>query len=235
MDLQTDTERLGQLRLFSTRSSRKILVPEHGARSLSPFVPLAPPRPYNPICYEQPYALKLHRATKFHFDLRLCYHWIAFSWAIYSMPSHCPDQSCVAIQVEDHLRDNLLFEGVHQEGRRGAGPTIVVDKGVWQPLPEYLDIEESLRQGHLRFAFQRGNLLRGIWSLTRRNDCYRQENPRWALTKEEDEYAVDKDPAKKLDWHKLRSCFTGHQLEEEESDWHLGIQRFRRGGPLFPS
>lgn len=226
MDSHADYEALGQRRLFPSRSCQKILAQvgmQHAIRS------------YNPLCFEQPYALKLHRAQKFHLDLRLCYHWIAFSWAIYSMPSHHPDESCIAIQVEDHLRDNLLFEGVHAEGRRGSGPTIVVDKGTWQPLSEYLDIEESLYSGLIRFAFSRGNLLRGIWSLRRLRDCYRQENPRWVLTKEEDEYAVQNDSAEREDWRRLRSCFTGLSLEEEESDWHLGIQRFRHGDSLpFP-
>lgn len=234
MDLQQNHEEDGQRRLFPARSCRQILSPSHSHCRLRSACSAERACSQTATSFQQPYALKLHRAQKHHFDLRLCYHWIAYSWAIYSMPSHCPDQSCEAVQVEDHLRENLLFEGVHPEGSVGAGPTIVIDKGTWEALPESLDIEESLRLGCLRFAFHEGNLLRGIWSLVRQKDCYRQENPRWILTKEPDAYAVRKDPMEGLDWTKMRSCVTNLTLEEQESDWRLGIERFRRGDSLFP-
>jgi DNA ligase D-like protein (predicted 3'-phosphoesterase) len=234
MDIQEEYEVHGQRRLFPSRGCRQILTPDRTGpmHRLIPSARRAGQQ--SPASFAQPYALKAHRTHQYHFDLRLCYHWIAFSWAMYSMPSHCPGEQCVAIQVEDHLREYLLFEGVHVEGRRGAGPTIVVDQGTWQPLPEFLDIEESLRAGALRFIFQEGHLLRGAWSLIRRKDCYRQENPRWILTKEEDRYAVSKGEQQPPDWEKLRSCLTSLTIEEKESDWHLGIRRFRTGQSLFP-
>ncbi|HTJ28964.1 MAG TPA: DNA polymerase ligase N-terminal domain-containing protein [Acidobacteriaceae bacterium] len=232
MSVQENFEAYGQTRLFSDRSCSKILSPPPARRPRQ-----GPPNgnallSYNPFSFEQPYALKLHRASRHHLDLRLCYQWIALSWAIHAMPSHCPDQSCVAVQVEDHLRDNLLFEGVHPEGEKGAGPTIVVDMGVWQPLAESLDVEAGLHDGYLQFAFTGGKLLRGVWSLTRIRDCYRQENPRWVLAKDEDEFAVETDAAGMAEWKGLRSCCTGLTLEEEESNFHLGIQRFRHGDSL---
>lgn len=233
MNLHQPYEEDGQCRLFS-RSCRQILAHGHTQQRLRPAYSTERQWTRNQACFRQPCALKLHRTQKHHLDLRLCYHWIAFSWALYSMPSHCPDQSCEAIQVEDHLRENLLFEGVHPEGQRGAGPTIVVDQGTWQPLAECVDIEESLHFGVLRFAFEGGNLLRGVWSLIRQKDCYRQENPRWILAKEPDAFAMPKNSLKELDWTRMRSCNTGLTLEEAESDWHLGIQRFRAGESLFP-
>ncbi|HEY9126511.1 MAG TPA: DNA polymerase ligase N-terminal domain-containing protein [Acidobacteriaceae bacterium] len=237
MNLQENFGINGQGQLFSDRSIRKVLAPSpmRKAQNPRPLPPSAnPPPAFSPFSFQQPYALKLHRASRHHLDLRLCYQWIALSWAIHAMPSHCPDQSLVAIQVEDHLRDNLLFEGVHPEGEKGAGPTIVVDMGTWQPLAESFDVEAGLHDGYLQFAFTGGKLLRGVWSMTRIRDCHR-ENPRWVLAKEEDEFAMETDPAGFADWKRLRSCYTGRRLEEEEREFPLGIRRFRRSSSLpFP-
>jgi DNA ligase D-like protein (predicted 3'-phosphoesterase) len=235
MNLQPNDETSEQQSLFPKQNCRQILRPTYTRPRLRPAH--SPERLWTrkDACLRQPYALKLHRAQKLHLDLRLCYHYIAFSWALYLLPSHCPNQSCVAIQVEDHLRENLLFEGVHPEGQRGAGPTIVVDQGTWSPLPEYLDIEQSLHAGAIHFAFEGCNLLRGSWSLTRQNNSSRQENPRWILAKEEDAYTAGMDIAQEKNWQQLRSCRTGHTLEEIESDWRSGIQPFRSGESLFPS
>jgi DNA ligase D-like protein (predicted 3'-phosphoesterase) len=187
--------------------------------------------PRNPSYYESPCALKLHRAGKDHLDWRLCNHTIALSWAMYLFPSHCPERSCAAIQVEDHRREDILFEGVHPEGKRGAGPAITVDKGSWRPLPDYLDIDESRRLGCLRFLVD-SQLMRGIWSLIR-EDSVDIENPRWTLTKEPDEFAMTKDPMDTSDWTKLTSCLTGLTLEEMERDWHLGVRPYRACRSLF--
>ena len=135
--------------------------------------------------------------------------------------------------MEDHLRENIAFEGVHPEGK-GAGPVIVADRGTVQPLPEYLDITASLRNGQIKFTFD-GGLLQGLWSLTRQKDCFRPQNPRWMLTKEPDTYSVREDPFKNMDWTKLRSCITGLTLEETERDWYMGRQTFRACGSLFGS
>ena len=186
---------------------------------------------HNRACISQPFALKFHRTQKDHLDLRLCNHELAPSWALYKMPNHCPELECGAIQVEDHLRENIAFEGVHPEGK-GAGPVIVVDQGIWQPLPEYADITASLRNGRIKFTFA-GTLLRGMWSLTRQKSCFRPQNPLWILRKEPDIYALRRNQVKPIDWMKLRSCRTRLTIEEMERDWYLGKRRFRAGGSLF--
>lgn len=234
MDIHQDYETHEQRQLFPGRGCRQILTPPDARRTQHRRHSSGRLPPRRTSCFQQPFTLKHHRAQKHHLDLRLGYHWIAFSWAMYAMPSYCPDEPCVATQVEDHLREYMTFEGVHEEGKQGAGPTIVIDQGLWQPLPESLDIEESLRFGCLRLAFREGTLMRGIWSLIRRKDCYRQENPRWLMTKEFDEYAVRKNLTAKLDWTALRSCRTGMTIEETESDWHLGVQSRRHGGDSLP-
>jgi DNA ligase D-like protein (predicted 3'-phosphoesterase) len=182
--------------------------------------------------YEHPYVLKWHRASKDHLDLRLCIHGIALSWAMYSMPSHCPERRCTAIQVEDHLRKYITFEGVHPKGKRGAGPTIVVDQGSWQLLAECPYLDESLRSGRLRFRIN-GDLLRGIWLLVREKGSFPSENPRWTLTKEPDEYAVPKNETIAQDLTKLRSCRTRLTLEEMEQEWNQKRRTLRACGSLF--
>jgi DNA ligase D-like protein (predicted 3'-phosphoesterase) len=176
--------------------------------------------------------LKLHRATKDHLDLRLCHHTLALSWAFYLLPSHCPDRECVAVQTEDHLRENILFEGVHPEGQYGAGPMIVLSKGSWRPLPEYMDVAESKWLGCLRF-FIECPLMRGAWTLIRNERTAHMKNPHWMLRKEPDEYALSKDPMDILDWTKLPSCLTGQTIEEMEHNWHLGSRHLRASGSLF--
>jgi hypothetical protein len=110
---------------------------------------------------------------------------------------------------------------------------IVVDQGIWQPLPEYADITASLRDGRIKFAFRNSNLLQGLWSLTRQKSCFRPQNPLWILKKESDIHALRRDQVKPMEWAKLRSCLTGLTLEETERNWHLGKRRFRAGGSLF--
>jgi DNA ligase D-like protein (predicted 3'-phosphoesterase) len=186
---------------------------------------------HNRMCVSQPYAIKLHRTQKDHLDLRLCNHELAMSWALYQMPSYCPALECGAIQVENHLRENIAFEGVHPEGI-GAGPVIVVDRGIFKPEPEYTDITASLQGGRIIFTFE-GTLMRGLWSLTRQKSCFRPQNPRWILRKEPDLHAQREVHLERIDSTKLRSCRTGLTIEETERDWRLGKRRFRRGRPLF--
>jgi DNA ligase D-like protein (predicted 3'-phosphoesterase) len=189
------------------------------------------PTDHNRTCICQPYTIKLHRTQKDHLDLRLCNHELAPSWALYQMPSYCPELDCGAIQVEDHLRENIGFEGVHPEGK-GAGPVIVVDQGIFRPRAEYADITASLQNGRIMFTFE-GTLMRGLWSLTRQKSCFRPQNPRWILRKEPDTYARRENQLKRIDATKLRSCRTGLTIEETERNWYLGSRRFQTNGSLF--
>jgi DNA ligase D-like protein (predicted 3'-phosphoesterase) len=232
MNFQQNHEVGIQRPLFPPQSSRQNSSPIRFGRALHPIRSTNGHWPRNPSYYDSPCSLKLHRAGKNHLDLRLCHHWIASSWALYSFPSHCPERSCVAIQVEDHLRENILFEGVHPEGKRGAGPVIVVSRGSWRPLPEYLDIGESRRLGCLRFLVD-SERMRGIWSLIRNEIGVGIGNPRWTLTKEPDEFAMTKDPMDTTDWTKLTSCLTGLTLEEMERNWDLGVRPYRACRSLF--
>ena len=136
--------------------------------------------------------------------------------------------------MEDHLRENIGFEGVHPPEGKGAGPVIVVDQGIWHPAPEFADITASLRNGRIKFTFD-GRLMRGLWSLTRQKSCFRPQNPRWILKKEPGNYARREDRLKGIDATKLRSCRTGLSIEEMEREWYLGTRRFRRGASLFAS
>ena len=108
---------------------------------------------------ERAYAMKKHHARRLHYDLRLEWNGVLLSWALPKGPSYCAGVICQAIEMDDHSRANLLFEGVHETG------TIALwDRGTWEPHLESDDIEGSLRRGILRFTLH-GERLRGAWSL----------------------------------------------------------------------
>ena len=146
-------------------------------------------------CPWQEFVLKVHRTKKWHLDFRLCDLWIARSWSVYEMPSCSPMRSCTAVQVEDHLRRYIGFEGVHPETNLGAGPTMVWDSGLWRPLPAYVDIARSLDRGELKFTVD-GKQMRGLWSLTRCGADGGEEMARWTLKKEPDAFAMEDDIAR---------------------------------------
>lgn len=109
------------------------------------------------------YAMKKHRATRLHYDLRLEWNGVLLSWALPEGPSCRAGVLREAIEMEDHRVANLLFEGVHE-----TGPIMLWDRGTWEPYPEFEDIESCLRNGILRFALY-GEKLKGGWMLARTN------------------------------------------------------------------
>ncbi len=137
------------------------------------------------------YFMKEHHASRLHFDLRLGINGILASWAILDGPSFCPSHRRRAIQVDDHLKKNVGFEGVFPDGKRGAGPTMLWDNGLWAPLPAHVDLGDCLRRGRLRFTIF-GKKLKGNWTLAWAEGTRRSErNAVWYLTKDADSYATD--------------------------------------------
>jgi len=78
--------------------------------------------------HERAYAMKKHHATRLHYDLRLEWNGVLLSWALPDGPSCCAGVIRKAIEMEDHSRTNLLFEGVHE-----TGPIMLWDRGTWEP------------------------------------------------------------------------------------------------------
>jgi bifunctional non-homologous end joining protein LigD len=104
-------------------------------------------------------------------------------------PSKDPKVKRLAIHVEDHPLDYLLFEGGLPEGEYGAGEVIVWDFGEFEVVgPGEHDASMALRDGVVRFALY-GTKLRGQWAIIKtRMGGGRREN--WLLQKMDDEFAM---------------------------------------------
>lgn len=182
-------------------------------------------------CLQQ-FFIKKHRATTLHYDLRLGHNGVLVSWAIEIGPSYCPNHKRKATQVDDHRKEYGGFEGVFPEGTYGAGPTILWDSGMWKPLPEHLDVDESLRKGCLKFMLD-GKKLKGNWTLTWREDNKESgPNSKWYLVKEPDSFARSEDAQSILE-EEPNSVISGRSLEEVNREWTEGKGKRQPGAALF--
>lgn len=134
------------------------------------------------------FAVQKHWARSLHYDFRLEVGTVLVSWAVPKGPSKDPKVRRLAIHVEDHPLDYLLFEGTLPEGDYGAGEVIVWDFGEFELVgPAGSDAAGALGDGVMRFALY-GTKLRGEWAIIRtRMGGGRREN--WLLQKMDDEFA----------------------------------------------
>lgn len=168
-------------------------------------------REYQPALGELPYAMKAHWARRFHHDLRLAWGDVSFSWAL---PFGVPDlvgEVRVAIEMEDHQRENLLFEGVHR-----TGTIMVWDCGSWQADAGSDDIVSSLEAGYLRFTV-RGEKVHGVFTLRRKSIGREMSRSTWELRKEADLGASS--IFERVSEECLRSIRTGRTKEEIDKEW----------------
>jgi bifunctional non-homologous end joining protein LigD len=159
---------------------------------------------------QRAYAMKKHRATHLHYDLRLEWNGVLLSWALPQGPSCCARVLREAIEMEDHRVANLLFEGVHE-----TGPIMLWDRGTWEPHPEFEDIESCLRKGILRFTLY-GEKLKGSWMLARTNR--NTPRPVWTLSKLADSFAKTGTDQSLLN-AQPNSIKSGRTMEEIVRDW----------------
>jgi len=148
------------------------------------------------------FAVQKHWATNLHYDFRLEIGAVLVSWAVPKGPSKDPHVKRLAIHVEDHPLDYLLFEETLPEGEYGAGEVIVWDFGEFEMVgPEGNDADAALRDGVMRFALY-GKKLRGQWTIIKtRMGNGKREN--WLLQKVPDEfveegYNLETEPASAL-------------------------------------
>ena len=175
---------------------------------------------------ERAYAMKKHHATRLHYDLRLEWNGVLLSWALPEGPSCRARTIRRAIEMEDHSRANLLFEGVHE-----TGPIMLWDRGTWEPPPDDDDVEHCLRRGILRFTL-RGEKLKGGWILVRINNVGNAPRPVWTLSKQADLFAESRADKCILE-ERPNSISTGRTMEEIVRDWTRRKEKHQRQTKLF--
>jgi bifunctional non-homologous end joining protein LigD len=173
---------------------------------------------------QRAYAVKKHRATRLHYDLRLEWNGVLLSWALLEGPSCCAGVLREAIEMEDHRVANLLFEGVHE-----TGPIMLWDRGTWEPHPEFEDIESCLRKGILRFTLY-GERLKGGWMLARTNR--NASRTVWTLAKLAD-WFIESTPDKSILEEQPNSIKSGRTMEEIVRDWATPKNKYARQARLF--
>ena len=160
------------------------------------------------------FVVQKHAASRLHYDFRLEVGGVLKSWAVPKGPSLNPSDKRLAIQVEDHPYDYLLFEGLIPKGSYGAGTVMVWDTGVYYPLTSKLEagnsktIKEGLEKGEITFRLE-GEKLLGIFSLIKMKGSENQ----WLLIKRKDEHASAEDLSKQ-DY----SVLSGHTMEQIEQE-----------------
>ena len=177
-----------------------------------------------PVLCQRAYAMKKHRATRLHYDLRLEWNGVLLSWALPEGPGSRAGVLRDAIEMEDHRVANLLFEGVHE-----TGPIMLWDRGTWEPHPEFEDIESCLRTGILRFTLY-GEKLKGDWMLAKTNR--NAPRPVWTLTKLADSFA-GRTTDKSILEEQPNSISSGRTMEEIVRDWTRPKNKYTRQTKLF--
>src|SRR5665213_1190744 len=105
------------------------------------------------------------------------------------------------------------FEGIIPQGQYGGGTVMVWDQGTWEPQAGHTDVDESLRNGSLKFTMH-GTKMKGNWTLVRMGGkAANERKPNWLLIKEHDGFErVDKAPC--ITEASPNSAVTGRSLDE---------------------
>lgn len=148
------------------------------------------------------------------------------SWALPEGPSCRATVIHEAIEMEDHRKAYLLFEGVHH-----TGPIMLWDRGTWAPYPEFEDIEKSLRKGILRITLH-GEKLKGGWILSRTSGTENASRPVWTFRKDADAFAQSH-PCRCILEERPNSISTGRTMEEIRRDWNKPKNKHQQQIGLF--
>ena len=162
------------------------------------------------------FVIQKHDASRLHYDFRLEMEGVLKSWAVPKGPSTDPKTKRLAMMVEDHPYDYLLFEGIIPQGEYGGGTVIVWDEGNYEPIEaikgkkaQEKNLLKQLKEGSLKIKLH-GKKLAGEYALVKTNGM--GENG-WLLIKHKDEYASATDITKKD-----KSILSGNTIEMMEKN-----------------
>jgi bifunctional non-homologous end joining protein LigD len=127
------------------------------------------------------------------------------SWAVPKGPSMDPKIKRLAVMVEDHPFDYLLFEGTIPKGNYGAGTVIVWDTGSYSSNEH---IAKQLEAGKLSVQLY-GNKLKGLFKLIKT-----KKESQWLLIKAKDRY-VSEDDLTLISPESVLSSKTNSDIESE--------------------
>ncbi|PYU19971.1 MAG: ATP-dependent DNA ligase, partial [Acidobacteria bacterium] len=171
------------------------------------------------------YVIQKHQASHLHYDFRLEWNGVLFSWAVPKGPSLDPSVKRLAMQVEDHPVEYGGFEGVIPEGEYGGGTVMVWDRGTW--TPEVADVNAALEKGDLKFTLN-GAKLKGSWVLVHtRGFGGGGKRSSWLLIKHRDRFASTKD----ITLEEPRSALTRRLLADIARDDGGNVEKAAAGDP----
>jgi bifunctional non-homologous end joining protein LigD len=130
------------------------------------------------------FVIQKHWASRLHYDFRLEFDGVLWSWAVPKGPSCDPKEKRLALHVEDHPVSYGDFEGTIPAGQYGNGTVIVWDRGTWEPVG---DPREGLKKGKIFFHLH-GEKLAGLWELVRIAKPGDKQD-QWMLFKKHDSWA----------------------------------------------
>ncbi|WP_101523282.1 DNA polymerase ligase N-terminal domain-containing protein [Nocardioides houyundeii] len=174
------------------------------------------------------FVVQRHRASRLHYDLRFEIDGVLVSWAVPKGPTLDPAARRLAVHVEDHPVEYLLFEGVIPSREYGGGDVIVWDTGTYEPVHTD-DPAAAVAAGELHVEMH-GEKLQGRLVLVRRGS----DDQQWMLLHKHDEHAVTGwDPE-----DHLRSVLSGRTNEEVKADpdrlWRSDAPADRASVSLVP-
>ncbi len=159
------------------------------------------------------FTVQKHHATRLHYDLRLEIGGVLKSWAVPKGPTQDPAEKRLAMMVEDHPLEYLLFEGIIPADNYGAGTVMVWDTGTYEALLDP-NPEVGLAKGDLKFRLE-GKKLKGEFALVRmRSRRPGSKGNEWLLLKKKDAHARPGWDAEVFDW----SVITKRSLEQIAAD-----------------
>lgn len=167
------------------------------------------------------FVIHKHDATQLHYDFRLEIGGVMPSWAIPKGPTLDPKLKRLAMMTTDHSMQYRHFEGILPEGKYGAGPVMIWDKGYYLPEVELEGgrskiedrkegekvMAEGLKKGEIKF-FLHGKKLKGSFALVKTRN-FGPKNA-WLLIKHKDEHIKENYDANDYDF----SAKSGKSLKD---------------------